>query len=68
MVSRSTPRVQLQGRVVWGVLDKAFTDLQQPFAHFKAQGRKNFLNYNYVFCRLFQRLGCTQFCMFRSSR
>ena len=46
------------------MLDDAFTELQQPFKHFKAQGRKNFLNYNYVFCRLFQRLDCTQFCMF----
>lgn len=46
------------------MLDMSFTDLQQPFKHFKLQGRKNFLNYNYVFCRLFQRLGCTQFCMF----
>lgn len=46
------------------MLDQAFTELQQPFKHFKAQGRKNFLNYNYVFCRLFQKLGCTQFCMF----
>ena len=46
------------------MLDTAFTELQQPFKHFKVEGRKNFLNYNYVFCRLFQRLGCTQFCMF----
>ncbi len=46
------------------MLDQAFTELQQPFKHFKAQGRKNFLNYNYVFCRLFQKLGCAQFCMF----
>ena len=46
------------------MLDMSFTELQQPFAHFKTTGRKNFLNYNYVFCRLFQRLGCAQFCMF----
>lgn len=46
------------------MLDQAFSDLQEPFTHFKADGRKNFLNYNYVFCRLFQKLGCTQFCMF----
>mgnify|MGYP001164965766 CR=1 FL=1 len=46
------------------MLDQAFTELQQPFANFKTQGRKNFLNYNYVFCRLFQKLGCAQFCMF----
>tara|TARA_Y100001972_G_scaffold96601_1_gene119211 strand:+ start:1653 stop:2660 length:1008 start_codon:yes stop_codon:yes gene_type:complete len=52
------------GTQLLGMLDQAFTDLQQPFANFKSQGRKNFLNYNYVFCRLFQKLGCTQFCMF----
>ena len=46
------------------MLDMSFTELQQPFKNFKAQTRKNFLNYNYVFCRLFQRLGCAQFCMF----
>ena len=46
------------------MLDDAFTELQGPFKHYKASGRKNFLNYNYVFCRLFQKLGCTQFCMF----
>tara|TARA_B100000965_G_scaffold76982_1_gene61115 strand:+ start:1662 stop:2657 length:996 start_codon:yes stop_codon:yes gene_type:complete len=46
------------------MLDDAFIELQQPFKHFKVGARKNFLNYNYVFCRLFQRLGCTQFCMF----
>lgn len=46
------------------MLDTAFTELQQPFKHYKDTGRKNFLNYNYVFCRLFQKLGCTQFCMF----
>ena len=45
-------------------LDNLFLELQQPFEHFKAQGRKNFLNYNYVFCRLFQKIGCPQFCMF----
>ena len=46
------------------MLDMSFVELQKPFANFKATGRKNFLNYNYVFCRLFQRLGCNQFCMF----
>jgi hypothetical protein len=46
------------------MLDMSFTELQQPFKHNKSNGRKNFLNYNYVFCRLFQRLGCPQFCMF----
>ncbi len=45
-------------------LDTLFLELQQPFEHYKANGRKNFLNYNYVFCRLFQKVGCPQFCMF----
>ena len=45
-------------------LDDMFTELQRPFAQCKQQGRKNFLNYNYVFCRLFQKLGCPQFSMF----
>jgi hypothetical protein len=45
-------------------LDALFLELQEPFRHFKAKGRKNFLNYNYVFCRLFQKIGCPQFCMF----
>ena len=30
----------------------------------KSSSRRNFLNYNYVFCRLFQKMGCTKFCMF----
>ena len=45
-------------------LDSLFVDLQQPFEACKPSGRKNYLNYNYVFNRLFQKLGCTQFCMF----
>ena len=45
-------------------LDQLFMDLQRPFEQWKASGRKNFLNYNYVFCRLFQKIGCPQFCMF----
>ena len=45
-------------------LDDAFTELQRPFKYCRNEGRKNFLNYNYVRCRLFQKLGCTQFCMF----
>jgi len=46
------------------MLDASFTDLQRPFAQSKLEKRKNFLNYNYVFSRLLQRLGCTQFSMF----
>lgn len=45
-------------------LDTLFLELQEPFNHYKATDRKNFLNYNYVFCRLFQKIGCPQFCMF----
>jgi len=45
-------------------LDQMFQDLQEPFVCYRLDRRKNFLNYNYVFCRLFQRLYCTQFCMF----
>jgi len=52
------------GPVVLNRLDTLFLDLQRPFNAHKLQGRRNFLNYNYVFCRLFQRMNCTKFCMF----
>ena len=45
-------------------LDALFLELQRPFNAKKTPERKNFLNYNYVFCRLFQKMDCTQFCMF----
>jgi hypothetical protein len=45
-------------------LDRLFLELQRPFDAHKTPDRKNFLNYNYVFCRLLQKLGCKQFCMF----
>lgn len=45
-------------------LDALFQELQRPFDACELPKRKNFLNYNYVFCRLFQKLNCTQFCMF----
>jgi len=45
-------------------LDELFTQLQEPFKHHKVQGRKNFLNYNYCFARLFQKMGCEQYSMF----
>lgn len=45
-------------------LDDLFSELQVPFEVCKAAGRKNFLNYNYVFCRLFQHLECAKFAMF----
>ena len=52
------------GPVLLQHLDTLFLDLQRPFNAHKHEGRRNFLNYNYVFCRLFQRMGCTKFCMF----
>ena len=38
--------------------------LQRPFDAHKDSKRRNFLNYNYVFNRLFQKLNCPQFCVF----
>lgn len=52
------------GRVLLNKLDEYFIELQQPFDCYRAEKRKNFLNYNYVFCRLLQKMDCTQFCMF----
>ena len=52
------------GPIVLKRLDELFIELQRPFSACKLEGRRNFLNYNYVFCRLFQRMGCTKFCMF----
>ena len=52
------------GPLVIMQLDKLFDDLQRPFEAQKPLGRKNFLNYNYTFNQLFQKLGCAQFCMF----
>ena len=53
------------GAALLHLLDLRFTELQMPFKHFKAEGRKNFLNYNFVMCRLLQMIpGCTPFCMF----
>ena len=52
------------GPVVLERMDALFTELQRPFRAHKLASRRNFLNYNYVFCRLFQLMGCTKFCMF----
>ncbi len=52
------------GPIVLQRLDSLFLELQRPFDAHKIESRRNFLNYNYVFCRLFQRMGCTKFCMF----
>ena len=61
-ITRIAPPIP--GSLLVQSLDSMFQDLQEPFNCFKEKGRKNFLNYNYVFCRLFQKLDCTQFCMF----
>ena len=52
------------GPLILRELDSLFLELQRPFEACKQQGRRNFLNYNYVFNRLFQKLNCTQFCIF----
>ena len=54
----------IPGPLIVRQLDELFLQLQQPFEGHRAEGRKNFLNYNYVFCRLLQKLDCAQFCMF----
>ncbi len=54
----------MPGPVLLEQLDTLFQDLQRPFDSVKTPGRKNFLNYNYVFCRLLQKMQCPQFCMF----
>ena len=54
----------MPGPVLVQQLDNMFIDLQRPFHDCRPADRKNFLNYNYTFNRLFQKLGCTQFCMF----
>ena len=45
-------------------LDLMFIALQGPFARCKPDHRKNFLNYNYVFNRLFDLLGLPEYNMF----
>lgn len=52
------------GPLVVRQLDDLFQELQRPFDSYKMPNRKNFLNYNYVFCRLFQKMDCAQFSMF----
>jgi len=52
------------GPVLLQKLDTLFLELQRPFSAKKTEVRRNFLNYNYVFCRLFQKLHCAQYCMF----
>lgn len=52
------------GPLVLQRLDQLFLELQRPFTANKIAARRNFLNYNYVFCRLFQKMNCHKFCMF----
>lgn len=61
-VTSITPPIP--GSIILQQLDSMFNALQEPFSQYKIEGRKNFLNYNYVFCRLFQEIGCPQFSMF----
>ena len=52
------------GPLILQRLDDLFLELQRPFNARSVQGRKNFLNYNYVFCRLLQMMDCASFCAF----
>lgn len=52
------------GALVLQQLDQLFLQLQRAFDDQKDAGRKNFLNYNYVLCRLFQKMGCKPLCTF----
>ena len=57
-------RPPVPGAVVLSRIDEMFTEMQTPFQNHKPDSRRNFLNYNYVFCRLFQIIDCDKFCMF----
>ncbi len=57
-------RPPIPGPVVLSRIDEMFTEMQQPFKNHKPDSRRNFINYNYVFCRFFQMLDCEKFCMF----
>ena len=50
-------------QLIWR-MDEVFQSLQEPFTAAKPDGRTNFLNYNYTFCRIFQLLGTPQYSMF----
>lgn len=52
------------GPAILQSLDQQFMEIEKPFLDTKPNSRRNFLNYNYVFCRLLQRMGCKKFCMF----
>ena len=57
-------RPPMLGPVMMEKLDTLFIDLQRPFNAHKADSRRNFLNYNYVFCRLLQKMHCESFMVF----
>lgn len=57
-------RPPIPGKALVGALEEQFLQMQRPFELLKQEKRRNFLNYNYVFTRLLQRLGCHKFCMF----
>jgi hypothetical protein len=52
------------GPVILERLDHQFKEIEKPFLVTKPDSRRNFLNYNYVFSRLLQRMDCAKFCMF----
>jgi hypothetical protein len=45
-------------------VDAIFEEMQAPFEKTKPHQRSNFLNYNYTFTRIFQKLGCNEFSCF----
>ena len=45
-------------------MDAVFQELQAPFDAIRPAARKNFPNYNFVFSRIFQHLGCPEFSCF----
>ena len=61
-VTGQRPPTLLQSVII--ELDRRFLMLQGPFSRVKPTTRKNFLNYNYTFCRIFQLIGCPELSMF----
>ena len=52
------------GPVLLDQLDELFLVIQNAFDICSSKNRKNFLNYNYVLCRLLQKMKCYDYCMF----
>lgn len=59
----SLPTPIFSTHLIWR-MDEIFMSLQEPFLAVKPEGRTNFLNYNYVFCRIFQLLGVPKYSAF----